>query len=66
LQQRAVRFVPDDVLTIGVDVTVFGEQNSRELSIHPSPAPVEQLSFDTIFPRVDSAVGSLGMFVQCR
>uniref|UniRef100_A0A914W4P9 BTB domain-containing protein n=1 Tax=Plectus sambesii TaxID=2011161 RepID=A0A914W4P9_9BILA len=31
LKGRTSRFLPDDTLTVGVELTVFGEQNSREI-----------------------------------
>jgi hypothetical protein len=57
--------VPDDVLTIGVELTVFGEQTSHEL---PAELPVVQevLNLDSILPNIEHPIGSLGkMRIPC-
>lgn len=46
LQNRADMFVPGDVLTVGVELTVFGEHVSRE--VNNKPAEVEVVPGHTL------------------
>ena len=67
LEGRTSRFLPDDTLTVGVELTVFGEQCSRE--IQPDDVTDSQAN-SSITDSTDSSVssrdlpnGSLGYFL---
>ena len=60
VQSRAARFVPDDTLTIGVDITVFGEQSAKESTLSIPSVPIGPPSFDALFAATGVENGSLG------